>query len=152
MQTQEQSNFSDEHNWFSQNLNSAERFNRDNAKLRTDTISTLTELEAQTDDGKRSSTHYHQEEEAVTSQHLITWLVRVPVRQPSRLLPMPALRTQRAIELIEMYTVAKKMSFHKLLLKLFYWSEWKRKEYRKLEALTYQQKSALLHIKEKWLV
>lgn len=31
----------------------------------------LTELEAQAEDGQRCSTYHHQEEEAVTSQHLV---------------------------------------------------------------------------------
>lgn len=33
----------------------------------------LTELEAQAEDGQRCSTYHHQEEEAVTSQHLVIW-------------------------------------------------------------------------------
>lgn len=51
--------------------------------------SALTELEAETDDGQRGHAHHHQEEEAVASQHRVTWLVRVPFCQPSRPGPNP---------------------------------------------------------------
>lgn len=66
------------------------------AELYMSTDRVLTELEAQTDDGQRHSAHYEQEEEAVTSQHLVMRLVRVPFRQPSRPPPVPAVRTQRS--------------------------------------------------------
>lgn len=67
--------------------------------------SALTELEAQADDGQRGPAHHHQKEEAVTSQHLIMWLVRVPVRQPSRPRPIPAVWTQGERDVMRGYIV-----------------------------------------------